>query len=66
VEITVNGQKRTVPLGTTVERLLADLGLTGQPAAVEVNRSLVPKRRHGESVLQPGDTVEVVTLVGGG
>jgi len=66
VEITVNGQKRTVPPGMTVEALLAELGLTGMPAAVEVNRTLVPRRRHRESVLRPGDAVEVVTLVGGG
>lgn len=66
VEITVNGQKRSVPPGTTVEGLLTELGLTGQPAAVEVNKSLVPKRRHGETVLRPGDSIEVVTLVGGG
>ena len=66
MEITVNGQKRTVPPGTTVERLLAELGLTGQPAAVEVNKSLVPKRRHAEQTLSPGDKIEVVTLVGGG
>lgn len=42
VEITVNGQKRSVPPGTTVEGLLNELGLSGQPAAVEVNKSLVP------------------------
>ncbi|HYD00087.1 MAG TPA: sulfur carrier protein ThiS [Phycisphaerales bacterium] len=66
MEITVNGQKRSVAPGTTVERLLAELGLAGQPAAVEVNKSLVPKRRHAEQPLSPGDQIEVVTLVGGG
>lgn len=66
VEITVNGQKRSVPPGTTVEGLLNELGLSGQPAAVEVNKSLVPKRRHGDTVLRAGDSIEVVTLVGGG
>jgi len=66
VEITVNGQKRSLPPGTTVATLLNELGLSGQPAAVEVNKSLVPKRRHAEQTLSEGDTVEVVTLVGGG
>lgn len=66
MEITVNGQKRSLPPGTTVATLLNELGLSGQPAAVEVNRSLVPKRRHTEQTLAEGDTVEVVTLVGGG
>lgn len=64
--VTVNGQKREIPPGTTVESLLAELGLGGQPAAVEVNKKLVPKRRHAEHPLAEGDSVEVVTLVGGG
>ena len=35
-------------------------------AAVEVNEALVPKREHPEHELADGDTVEIVTLVGGG
>ncbi len=66
MEITVNGTKRSIPAGTTVQQLLAVLGLSEQPAAVEVNRGLVPKRLHAARVLEPGDQVEVVTLVGGG
>ena len=66
MEITLNGQKRTVPPGTTVESLLGELGLAGQPAAVEVNKSLIPKRRHAGQTLSAGDQIEVVTLVGGG
>jgi thiazole synthase len=34
--------------------------------AVELNRDLVPRARHGEARIQDGDTLEVVTLVGGG
>ena len=51
---------------TTVAELVEELGLAGQAVAVEVNRAIVPKRSHGETVLRPGDAVEVVTLVGGG
>ena len=36
------------------------------PCAVEVNRLLVPKRKHEQHQLIEGDTVEIVTLVGGG
>lgn len=66
MEITVNGKKKAVQTGTTVEALLIELGLGGQPAAVELNKTLVPKRRHAEQTLAEGDTIEVVTLVGGG
>ncbi len=34
--------------------------------AVEVNRDVVPRPRHAEQLLNAGDAVEVVTLVGGG
>jgi thiazole synthase len=34
--------------------------------AVEVNRDVVPRARHPEHPLREGDTVEIVTLVGGG
>jgi thiamine biosynthesis protein ThiS len=36
------------------------------PCAVEVNRMLVPKRRHEQHMLLEGDQVEIVTFVGGG
>jgi sulfur carrier protein len=66
MEVRLNGESHTLPDGTTVRELIERLGLHTQPTAVEVNKSLVPRRRHEEHVLTPGDTVEVVTLVGGG
>ncbi|MHC4995144.1 MAG: sulfur carrier protein ThiS [Planctomycetota bacterium] len=74
MKLTLNGEPYELPApGTpdatrepTVADLIQALGLTGQPAAVEVNRDLVPKRRHDQTALHEGDTVEVVTLVGGG
>jgi sulfur carrier protein len=62
----INGEKRAVPDGLTVATLLESLGLAGQPCAVEVNGQVVPKRRHIETMVQSGDRIEVVTLVGGG
>lgn len=52
--------------GCTVRQFLQSRGLHASPCAVEVNRTLVPKRRHEEHQLADGDTVEIVTLVGGG
>jgi sulfur carrier protein len=66
MQITVNGQSQTLPDGQTVAELIEKQGLSGQPCAVEVNRKLVPKRQHAEHALAEGDTVELVTLVGGG
>jgi sulfur carrier protein len=66
VEITVNGAARQIAEAQSVAGLLADLGLAGKFLAVEVNRQLVPRARHAEHRLAPGDQVEIVTLVGGG
>ena len=66
VEIVVNGQPRRVPEGTTVAALLGQLGLAERYVAVEVNLGLVPRARHAEHRLAPGDRLEIVTLVGGG
>jgi len=66
VKITVNGEPRDVPDGTTVERLLEGLDVPRGPTAVEVNRELVPRSQHAARALAEGDAVEIVTLVGGG
>ena len=66
IPLTVNGEPREVPAGTTVAALLADLGVQPRGSAVERNRELVPRRDHAGTPLAAGDRVEVVTLVGGG
>ena len=65
MQITLNGQKKDIPEPSTVEQLLHQLSLKG-PLAVELNRKVCPKKMHGQTHLQPGDIVEIVTLVGGG
>ena len=64
--LTVNGEPREVPAGTTVAALLAELNVPARGSAVERNRELVPRRDHAETPLAAGDRVEIVTLVGGG
>jgi sulfur carrier protein len=49
-----------------VARLVAELQLSGQRIAVEVNEELVPRSTHTERVLEEGDRVEVVHAIGGG
>jgi thiamine biosynthesis protein ThiS len=66
MEITLNGESRTIPAGTTVARLLTDLKLQPKFLAVERNLELVPRTRHAECILSDGDRLEIVTLVGGG
>lgn len=66
MEIKVNGEKKVVPAGTTLQALLNELSIAPQGIAVEVNREIVPKRLHGETALREGDAIEIVRMVGGG
>ncbi len=66
MKVRLNGDEREVREGTRLGPWLAELGLSGKPVAIEVNRELVPRVRHAETELRDGDIVEVVTLVGGG
>ena len=64
--ITINGESREVDDACTVTTLLDTLELGGAACAVEVNRHLVRKAEHADHVLHDGDSIEIVTLVGGG
>ena len=66
MQITVNGECREVPGPLTVAEFLKHLGLKREHVAVEVNKELVTRSRHSETVIAQGDALEVVTLVGGG
>jgi sulfur carrier protein len=66
MQVSVNGDCRQIADGITVAELLAELGLSEKPVAVEVNLELVPRQRHAQHRLTEGDRLEIVTLVGGG
>jgi thiamine biosynthesis protein ThiS len=55
-----------MPTGSTVAELLRRLSLEGKPVAVEHNRRVVPRAEHASVRLNHGDTLEIVTFVGGG
>ena len=62
----MNGATMTLDEGCTIETLIEGLSMEDRPCAVEVNRGLVRTSDRGTVVLAEGDTVEIVTLVGGG
>ena len=66
MEIIVNGEPRAVPAGASPARVIELLALAGRRIAVEVNGEIVPRSRHAEHELKPGDRVEIVHAVGGG
>ena len=65
MNLTINGQEKTTS-AATISDLLVELGMNPKLVAVEVNRDLVTRKLHAETPLAEGDTIEIVTLVGGG
>lgn len=66
MRITVNGATHDVAEGLTLEELLRELALAAGRVAIERNREVVRRAVWSQTILQPGDTVEIVHFVGGG
>ena len=66
MRVIINGTEHTLESGLTMAQLLLQLGKNPKFLAVERNFELVPRTKHAESLLAEGDTIEIVTLVGGG
>jgi sulfur carrier protein len=66
MQVSVNGEPRTLAEGFTVAELLRALELGDRRVAVEVNQDIVPRSEHARHVLREGDRVEVVHAIGGG
>jgi thiamine biosynthesis protein ThiS len=66
MQIVLNGAPREINSALSIAGLLAELKIESKHVAVEVNLELVPRARHAERLLAPGDRLEIVTLVGGG
>lgn len=66
MKIILNGQEKPLAAPITVAALLQEMGLAERRVAVEVNREIVPRSRHGEVQLKDNDRIEVVFAIGGG
>lgn len=66
MNISINGESRDIADGLTLAQLIERLELRIEQVAVERNLDIVPRREYPACILQPGDQLEIVTLVGGG
>ena len=63
--VTVNGEK-VEAVDTNLAEYLEEKAFDIKKIAVEINGEIVPKSKYSETVLHDGDSVEVVSFVGGG
>jgi sulfur carrier protein len=66
MRITINGQAREIADATTLQSLLAELGLAEKPVVVEMNRVAIFPRDVPMTVIPPDAVIEIVVLAAGG
>jgi thiamine biosynthesis protein ThiS len=66
LSVTVNGEQREVPAGSTIAAMLRELGIDPARVAVERNLSIVPRSTLEAAHVDDGDQFEIVHFVGGG
>jgi sulfur carrier protein len=66
VAVTLNGEPRDLPDGSSVAQAIAELTRSPSGVAAAVNGEVVPRGSWAATPLRRGDQVEVVTAVQGG
>jgi len=65
-KIELNGAAHVLEQTTSLAALLAAHGYAGRPVAVEINREIVPRSLHAQTLIHDGDRIEIVHALGGG
>ena len=66
IQIHVNGESVSIDSPMTVQQVLETVDVPPNYLAVEVNEEVVPREQYDTHIVNDGDSLEVVTLVGGG
>jgi sulfur carrier protein len=66
ISIQVNGESKTCSMGAKLPDFLIQVGLNPRLVAVEYNGEILARSHWESTVLQAGDRLEIVTIVGGG
>lgn len=66
ITITFNGDKKDTAEGQTVAAFVDSLGLEAVRVAVEKNTRVIRRKNWSLERIEAGDSIEVVTFVGGG
>ncbi|MEU6082005.1 sulfur carrier protein ThiS [Streptomyces sp. NPDC047108] len=64
--VSVNGEPRDVPAGTTLDEVVATLTTAPSGVAAALNETVVPRGQWAGTAVGDGDRVEVLTAVQGG
>jgi sulfur carrier protein len=66
MNVTINGERKTIEAERTVSQLLDRLGVQPIGTAVAINGAIVPRDEHDARVIADGDIVDILRPIGGG
>ena len=66
VKLQVNGEEKHCLSGNNLPQFLTEMGLNPRLIAVEYNGEILHRQYWENTILQTGDRLEIVTIVGGG
>lgn len=64
--IKINGHEVNDVVGMTIEEYLKITDYDPKRIAIERNGEIIPKTQYSNTILNDGDSVEIVSFVGGG
>ncbi len=62
----VNGEQHALAAPTSLKAFLVEVGYDITRIVVELNLAIVPKADYDKTILNDGDSLEIVHFVGGG
>ena len=66
MKIVLNGEPKEFSSNVSIQQLLDQLAIPAGRVACEINLRIIKRARYPETVLQEGDTVEIIQAIGGG
>ena len=66
MNVQVNGKKMEIADGATVKHVLEQRQLSPNVVACELNEKILRRATLGDTLLQAGDVLEIIQMIGGG
>ncbi|HTK37468.1 MAG TPA: sulfur carrier protein ThiS [Pyrinomonadaceae bacterium] len=64
--IIINGDTKEIPSDLSLDGVLEFFSLPSQRVAVELNKTVIPRREWSRTTVAESDKIEVIHFVGGG
>ena len=66
IKINLNGKSLSLPIGTTVYKVIKKIKAQPNKVAIELNREIIKKKNISKIHLKNKDKLEIVHFIGGG